>query len=72
MERVQRIFEGSELEKFMQGVLHSKGASGRLLFGCVAGSHAYNLNSETSDCDYIGVYLSEIHNYLAIKVCLRA
>jgi predicted nucleotidyltransferase len=57
----------TELEPYLTKLLHDK-SSGKLLFGVIAGSHLYNLNLEDSDHDYLGIYQSDIQDYLALEV----
>ena len=41
-------------------------AEGRLLFYAIRGSHSYGLNIETSDIDYLGVYVAKKEDLLGL------
>jgi uncharacterized protein len=40
-----------------------------ILFECVSGSHLYGTNTETSDEDYLGVFLPSVEDLLGLENC---
>lgn len=51
----------------VQNLLKRFHVKGTVIFAAVSGSHAYNLNNETSDVDYLGVYVADTIEYLLLN-----
>ena len=52
--------------EFMTNVLDRVGATGKVIFQMVGGSHAYNLCRPDSDTDYIGIYIAPPQDIYAL------
>jgi len=56
----------SEIANVLQKAMEENNIRGKLIFGMLAGSHAYNLSTETSDKDYLGVYVADVSMLLSL------
>ncbi|KYR01273.1 hypothetical protein DLAC_02396 [Tieghemostelium lacteum] len=61
------VVEESEsfYKEFSEKILEKRKSKAKVIFFCLVGSHSFNLNVETSDKDYFGVFLADIEDVLS-------
>eukprot|EP01130_Rhizamoeba_saxonica_P005019 TRINITY_DN2021_c0_g1_i5.p1 TRINITY_DN2021_c0_g1~~TRINITY_DN2021_c0_g1_i5.p1 ORF type:complete len:324 (-),score=67.10 TRINITY_DN2021_c0_g1_i5:823-1773(-) len=55
------------VKQYLERAMESKNCDGKLVFGMLGGSNAYNLNVPESDLDFIGLYLTPTSVCLSLE-----